>query len=269
MERIPKPHQLPKKPLVEAIFEVRWKLEQKDGGIIDPGFQLLLSRFYDKVMAQFPEFENLVPASLMPEPMTPSMVRHRFRKAKNSWPLIQLGPGVMSVNETEGYTWSGFRPMLKMAVESLLQAYPTNLAKLQISQVTLRYIDALPLETDGAKREIIEFLKDYLHTDVSVDPLLFEDPSTAGKPSGLNIRLNYPLTRPAGVGVLSFASGMRENVPSVIWETIVVSRDDQTPSKLAEFEVWFDEAHDVTDRWFFTLSRGPLLTSFGGNNDAE
>jgi hypothetical protein len=61
-----------------------------EAGVVDPGFQILLGRFYDKVSTDFPELENL-PASNVPEQMMPSVVRHRFRKAKDAWPLIQLG----------------------------------------------------------------------------------------------------------------------------------------------------------------------------------
>src|SRR5437773_12485491 len=111
-ERIPNPHPLPKKPLVEAIFELRWVLQQpSEGEAIDPGFPIFLGRFYDKVSSDFPESENQ-PAALMPEMMTPYVVRNRFRKTTGGWPLVQIGTGIFSVNDTEGYDWSTFVPML-------------------------------------------------------------------------------------------------------------------------------------------------------------
>jgi uncharacterized protein (TIGR04255 family) len=116
-DRIPAPHPLPRKPLVEAIFELRWALQkQPDGQAIDPGFQIFLGRFYDKVSSDFPESENL-DAALVPEMMTPYIVRNRFRKTKGGWPLVQVGTGILSVNDTEGYDWSTFRPMLRKAIE--------------------------------------------------------------------------------------------------------------------------------------------------------
>ena len=269
-DRIPTPHPLPKKPLVEAIFELRWALQQQEQqpnqAGIDPGFQILLGRFYDKVSADFPESENLEMA-IFPEMMTPYLVRNRFRKTKNGWPLVQLGTGILSVNDTESYDWSTFKPMLHKAVEILLETYPRNIAPLIFSQVTLRYVDAIPLNALDGNKRFLEFLKDYLHTNISIDPLLFDNPSLAGAPSALTLRLNYPLQKPHGVGVIAFSSGMKQNVPSIIWENMVISPQQQVPQTLAAFDSWIDEAHAITDRWFFGLSRGKLLETFGGDND--
>jgi uncharacterized protein (TIGR04255 family) len=265
-DRIPTPHALPKKPLVEAIFELRWTLQQQNQQQIDPGFQILLGRFYDKVSADFPEAENLQTA-ILPEMMTPYVVRNRFRKTKDGWPLVQLGTGILSVNDTAGYDWSTFKPMLRRAVEILLETYPQNIARLTLSQATLRYVDAIPLNALDDNKGVLEFLKDYLHTNISIEPLLFDNPSLADKPSALALRLNYPLEKPQGLGVIAFTSGMKENLPSLIWENMVISGQKQVPQTLAAFDSWIDEAHAITDRWFFGLSRGKLLESFGGNNE--
>ena len=223
---------------VEAIFELRWALQkqeqQPDQAGIDPGFQILLGRFYDKVSADFPESENLQLA-IFPEMMTPYLVRNRFRKTKNGWPLVQLGTGILSVNDTESYDWSTFKPMLYRAVEILLETYPKNIAPLMLSQVTLRYINAIPLNALDGNKGFLEFLKDYLHTNISIDPLLFDNPSLASVPSALTLRLNYPLEKPQGVGVIAFSSGMKQNVPSLIWENMVISQK-QVPQTLAAFD---------------------------------
>jgi uncharacterized protein (TIGR04255 family) len=157
--------------------------------------------------------------------------------------------------------------MLRQAVEALLDSYPQKIAPLNFSQATLRYVDAVPLNTLGDGIGVLEFLKDHLHTSVSIDPLLFDDPEIAKAPDGLNVRFNFPLQKPHGVGVLSFTTGMKENIPSIIWENMVICREQHVPSTLEGFDAWFEEAHTITDRWFFTLCRGKLLTSFGGQND--
>lgn len=267
-DQIPKPHELSKKPLVEAVFELRWKLQRTSPAEeVDPGFQFLLGKLYDLLGAEFPEVENL-PAASVPEHMAPSVVRHRFRKAKDAWPLVQIGPGVLSVNDTASYTWTSFKPMLEKAVDSLLKAYPTKIAPLSFVQATLRYIDAVPIEQDDQNKGVLDFLRYKLHTEISIDPLLF-DSSAVGSadPVGLQLRLNYPLQKPQGMGVLSFTTGLKDNIPSIIWETLVVSREDHVPTTVNEFSAWFTDAHDITDSWFFTLCRGDLLSSFGGNND--
>lgn len=269
-DRIPRPHELPKKPLVEAVFELRWHLQKRASGEeVDPGFQFLLGKFYDLISDDFPEVEDL-PAASVPEHMVPSVVRHRFRKMKDGWPLIQIGPGVLSVNDTASYTWKSFQPMLKKAVDALLMVYPTKIGPLSFVQATLRYIDAVAIEPHGAGDGVLAFLKSHLHTDISVDPLLFTPAAVVShEPAGFQLRLNYPLQKPKGMGVISFTTGQKDGAPSIIWETLIVSRETHVPKTRDEFCDWFSDAHEITDSWFFALCRGMLLESFGGNNDHD
>lgn len=266
-DRIPTPHALQKKPLVEAIFELRWALQrQADEESIDPGFSIFLGRFYDKVSPDFPEAENL-PVATMPETLTPYIVRNRFRKTKAGWPLVQVGPGILSANDTEGYDWSTFRPMLRKTFLTLLETYPNKIAPLKLSQATLRYVDAIPLNAMDDHKPVLEFLRDQLHTDISIDPLLFDDPELSGKAENMTVRLNFRLDKPRATGVVAFSTGSHKNVRSIIWENVVISREN-VPQDIEAFDTWIEEAHAMTDRWFFTLSRGKLLETFGGRNDA-
>jgi len=99
---------LSKKPLVEAIFELRWKLQEPTPGIkIDPNYKLLVGGIYDKIRQSYPFYEQL-PTSALPDEIAAYVVQHRFRKATDGWPLVQIGPGVITVNDTEGYTWDDF-----------------------------------------------------------------------------------------------------------------------------------------------------------------
>src|SRR5947209_1729030 len=115
---------LVKKPLVEAILEVRWALETKQPGTqIDPQYKLLLGRFQERVRDRYPEYEQL-PAAALPDELIPYNVQHRFRRNANGWPLVQLGPGLLTVNETETYDWTTFRPLTLEAFQKLFEAYP-------------------------------------------------------------------------------------------------------------------------------------------------
>ena len=117
---IPKPRELPNKPLVEAIFELRWKLRELAPQMPahDPGFRIALGRYYDMVRKDYPAMVDL-PTSQVPEDMTAYAVRHQFRVKEDKWPLTQLGPGILSVNETDGYTWETFKPRLEAAVKAI------------------------------------------------------------------------------------------------------------------------------------------------------
>lgn len=90
-------------PLVEALVEVRWELDSPAPGVsLDPNYKILLGRFYDRVRADYPFHEQL-PMSLAPDELTGYQVQHRFRLAADAWPLVQLGPGILSLNDTAAY----------------------------------------------------------------------------------------------------------------------------------------------------------------------
>src|SRR3954453_16834026 len=97
-DAIPTPQNLPKKPLVEAWFELRWKIDEnpKRKGIVS---NILLGRYYDKIRTSYPAPEELS-AAMVPEEMIPYTARHRFRAAEMQWPLTQLGLGILTVNDT-------------------------------------------------------------------------------------------------------------------------------------------------------------------------
>ena len=262
-DSIPEREDLSKKPLVEAIFELNWALQPGQGSDVDPGFKILFGRFYDQVRGEYQDLENL-PQAQLPEELTGRLVRHRFRSAKDKWPLIQIGPGVLSVNDTDGYTWDDFRPRLNKAVRALHASYPSEIQPLTITQVLLRYIDAIPY--DG-KTPVLSFLKESLHTTIEMDQRLFEDSQSANSPFGLNLSLLFRLPELPGVVSVTFALGLREEKPSIIWDTQILAKGDDIPKTLDEYDTWIGKAHTISGKWFRTLSRGKLYDSFKGDKE--
>lgn len=260
-DSIPTITELRNKPLAEVVFELRWSLQGAQPGFqSDPGFRILFGRYYDRMRQQYPVMKDL-PVTQVPEEMTAYAVRHQFWSAESKWPVTQLGPGILTVNDTAGYKWETFKPRLTSAVQALYESYPNEIAPLAPIGAELKYINAVPFnatETAG----VVGFLEQSLHTKLQVDPLLFDDSQAAAKPLELNLTLTYPLTRPQGVGILLFATGMKGQQPSIIWQIIVRSTTDKAPQKTADFDAWLDDAHSVVKRWFATLCRGPLLSTF-------
>jgi uncharacterized protein (TIGR04255 family) len=256
-ESIPKPEPLGDKPLVEAIFEIHWELTQTSPATSrDPGFRLFLSRYYDKLRTSYPHVEDL-PVSSMPEDFAPDVVRHRFRAAQAKWPLTQLGPGVLTVNETEGYLWTSFEPRLLESLRALFDLYPKDIAPLKPTVVQLRYIDAIPC--DGGSADLLELIAKDLHISVALDPALF---GASAQVQDLDLNLTYPLSTPPGVGKIALATGYKENKPHLIMQTTIRSEGPQVPVDLNGFTTWLRDSHDALDRWFFTLVRGRLLDRF-------
>src|SRR3972149_1548349 len=93
-------------PLVEVIAEVHWHIERlltvPDGGL-DPHFADLLAGLVKALPdAGFATIERLSPAELPIELLADKPIM-RFWPGPNQWPVVQVGPGVMTVNIVPPY----------------------------------------------------------------------------------------------------------------------------------------------------------------------
>jgi len=253
--------ELKNKPLVEAILEVKWTLKgAKPGPQIDPHYKLFLGRLFDRLFTDYPAHEQL-PTANMPDELVGHVVQHRFRTAPNEWPLVQIGPGIFTVNSTSDYTWSDFRPRAISAVEKLFDAHP-KLDDLKISNIVLRYIDAI--EFDHNSENAFEFLRDKLKIYISLPDNLFEDNSVNKMPKSLTWHSSFECQNPKGQITIRVANGQRNKKPAIVWETIVETSGSDLPKMPNIFEEWLDSAHSVTDDWFFKLIEGELERRFSG-----
>lgn len=253
--------ELKHKPLIEAIMEVRWKLQgSPPAPQVDPHYKLLLGRLFDRMLKDYPEHEPL-PAANVPDEFVGHVVQHRFRVAPNSWPLIQIGPGIFTVNSTDDYRWAEFRPRVSAAIGKLYDAHP-KVGELRITNLILRYIDAV--EFDFEADNAFEFLRDKLKLAVTLPDNFFEGTGVEKKPNGFIWQSSFKSRTPRGFINIRFATGQKGNVPALVWETTVEAAGDDLPVMPRAFEAWFDAAHQLTDDWFFKIIEGELERRFSG-----
>lgn len=249
---------LQNKPLVEAIFELRWQLqEQPDGTKIDPYYKLLIGSIYDKIKGDY-SFHEPLPSASIPDELVGYSVQHRFRKDKDEWPLIQVGPGVITLNDTDSYVWEDFDERIKRLLTTFFDTYPDR-ENLKIITLQLRYIDAIEFDYDS---NIFDFLNSHMKTSVSLYDKLFSETEVNSLPSGFDLSFAYSAARPKGTIHLRFRKGKKEKEDALIWETVVQSLPDETPNKNADIVNWVTEAHELTDDWFFKIIEGELLRRF-------
>ncbi len=249
------------KPLVEAIFELRWAGTPQAPGIHhDPHYRLLVGRLHERVCGSYPCHEQL-PTAALPDELVGYMVQHRFRAGEDQWPLLQVGPGIMTLNDTANYTWEDFRTRAADAVGSLIEAHPQPDA-LRVVALTLRYIDAVRL--DYVADDVLAFLRQMMRVTVSLPPTLLADPTIGRAPEHLQLETRYRSGRPPGSAALRFTTGQRDGQPSLIWESVVQSTDADVPEITGGFADWLEAAHDLTDDWFFKLIEGDLERRFAG-----
>jgi uncharacterized protein (TIGR04255 family) len=243
-------------PLIEAILEVRWQLvEQAPGVATDPKYKILVGRLYDRLASEYP-FHEPLPTASMPDEMLSYVIQHRFRLAEGQWPLVQVGPGLVTLNQTQNYTWEDFAERSHRLVDSLYAAYPQASESLVISSLQLRYIDAL--EFDFSTQDVLAFMGEKLKIRLSFPETLFENTPIQSLPLGLNAWFAFKTHRPQGELRLRFARGKRYQEDALIWETVVQSSAGELPVMPGQFRSWLDAAHAVAHNMFFKLIQGPL-----------
>ena len=250
-------------PVVEVWLTIRWELEPGERPEFkrDPNFNLALGRFAESVKDRFgvpvERAESQVPSEILPY-----RVRYQFRPDEDGWPLLQLGPGVASVNFNEGYTWEEFRKTSLYLRAKLIDVYGEQ--ELAPELVTLQYRNAIPFEYSS--ENLAEFLKRDLNTAISAPKHIPGDAATTGNILGMNMVLSYELREPTSIGVLKITTGTKkiENIDPdpehLIVEIEVKSIKDNAPklSDENQFSNWLDGAHNIARDWFLSLIEGSL-----------
>ena len=144
---------------------------------------------------------------------------------------------------------------------SLFGAYPSK-QKLNVQDLTLRYIDAV--NVDFSQESVFRYLQDKMKTNISLPDALFADERVKRNPAAFNWQASFPHDIPGGLMTLRFAVGKHREQPALIWETLVQTARNSIPALPDGFSKWLDQAHELTDDWFFKLIDGELERRFSG-----
>lgn len=245
-------------PLIEAIFDIRWQLQDIGPNLKkDPKYKILIGRIYDKLLKDYPYYEEL-PTSFMPEEISVYIVQHRFRKNDKEWPLIQLGPGIMTLNDTKKYKWTDFYKRINDAVKALLESYPEN-KNFKIDLLILRYVNAI--EFDFNKSNIFEFLKNNFNINIDINKKIFTS-KINDSPENLDLNFSFVSNEPEGNLNLRFSSGKINNKDFLIWENHFQSNKNNVPQEINTISKWVENAHNLLEKCFFEMISKNLLRRF-------
>src|SRR5690606_31274766 len=147
------------------IFELRWEIEtlQAPEGVApgsfvpmrDPSYPMMYGRLYERLKKDFPVTEDLPSMQAHPE-TAPYVPRHRMRKEKNGYPLIQVGPGIITINQTKAYSWSDFRTLCERVVNAVMDLYPESALPMNFVKAEIRYVNGIRF--DLARENPLSFL---------------------------------------------------------------------------------------------------------------
>lgn len=247
---------LKNKPLVEAIFELRWELGKNDKGLpFDNNYDFLIGLFNNNIKNEFGTQNKLE----LPFEGIPYVPHYQFRKKPGEWPVIQLGLGLLTVNDTSNYEWEdNFNALCKNAVDKFYASYP-DLSVLQLSDLTLRYINAIKFDYQNS---ILDFMKSKLKIDIALPNNLFENGGINKTPLLVNTVFSLPINKPKGAVIYNFNRGKKDNIDSLLWEIVVTSRKSDIIKMPDNINAWLNEAHEIAEKSFFTMIEGDLEKDF-------
>lgn len=239
---------LPNAPLLEVIFEIKWDIINKSD-IVD--FQYLHGDLYSKLKSKYSHRESLVPPDI-PLDVVKGNPIFRYREKQGSYPLVQVGPGLISLNTIDSkYFWEQFRDESNEILNVLNEIYP-KYAELNLSPA-ITYVDFF--EYDKSKETPLDYVNSNFQLNIADK---FFDGFDA-KLNDVNFTLNYQLN--GMVASLNMRNGKINNEKEgIVLQTKIIGKKELYNSQ--KLKVWLDEAHDLSSNMFKSLTKGQLYESF-------
>ncbi|MEL6728867.1 MAG: TIGR04255 family protein [Pseudomonadota bacterium] len=254
-------------PLVEVIAEVHWELKAlgtNPGAKIDPYYDLFQETFLSELAAQgLGHRQELIP-SMVPKELVGGQPHLRIRNSQNSWPLTQIGPGLLTANIVPPYKgWTEFQPFLNLVIEKLKVCYPLADKTLKIRKLHLRYIDAFG-ENFGMQN-FSEFATNVLgiNAPISTDFMKNQtiDPASVSFVSDVNFINQSPSNSTGGFKLAPGTSNGRN--AAILEHRCDTEFADPVLIDPAFILNWFNEAHETMRNQFLELSKNGLIDLMG------
>lgn len=237
---------LPKAPLLEVVFELRWNLTGNDDLA---RVQYLYGDIYNELKSKYPYRESILPVDF-PVEMAINQPAHRFRAAQNGYPLIQLGPGIITHNTIDAlYEWQDFFDNTSELISTFLKIYPFKEDK-NLSPGIL-YLDFFPF--DFEKHDAHQFVNE--NFNVKFDQSFYNN-----KKFPTDFNMGFAFSVDLGELRISFQKGKNNNQEGILLQTRI--NGNQLIAEHEKLSHWLQEAHTLSSDLFKQLTRGKLYESF-------
>lgn len=245
---------LPKAPLQEAIFEIRWELDvdPSNNQPLDLGFSLAQGKLQEIVKDEFPVYKRRVPHGL-PDHIFQFQPINQYWRKDETWPVLQLGPGIFSINDTDkNYDWNrNYFPLIQRGLEWVLKAYDK---KLPINSASLRYIDSVMPKNYGYEGKLQEFIQQHFKFSFVND---FEP---GGSVRDIQFDQFFQLTDGSSLHIAMTSGKYRKTEEeALIWQTAVIKQDN---FEIASLLNWVEKSHTITSDLFRRMTKQDFYDSF-------
>jgi uncharacterized protein (TIGR04255 family) len=261
---------LPNAPLIEVVFELRWKL-QGDLGTpapfwIDPGYPILAGNFtiaaekYGfKIAKKMSQDTIMLPAH--------SIGMRFYRTEDRPFPLWQIGPGIFASNESAAYTWPDFKKLTVDGVKAALSSYP-KIKEFGIKPIhmELRYVDSFD-STFITHQDPLKFINE--NSSLKIDLPSFFKKGSIGKSPNANLLFEFPISNlKNSTFIVRIANAMVKDRKSILLESKVIAKADPInfgktqASQLKFISNWLEDAHSFTSPFFKEFVAPSLIEQF-------
>jgi len=233
-------------PILEAIFEIRWHVSKENFGLIDKDFKFFPGRFYELIREKYPLVEVLE-SNKIPDEMNPYIPRFRFRAEPNMYPLIQVGPGMLSVNlNKEKFSQDKFHK----TCNEVLNKFYILMKHVKIIQIQIHYIDGFAFDYEN--ENAFHFIEEKLNTTFKFSKGVFTETEIEEIPTKFNIEANYPVKDPEGIFMFRLRSGIKKSDKSklILMDTLLISSNIED---LNEIKTWIIKSDVLIHKWFFKI----------------
>lgn len=237
---------LPNAPLIEVIFELKWQINRRSDFT---KYQYLVGDLYSVVKDRYPIRENLVPSEIPPDVLINKPI-HRFRSKQNGYPLIQIGPGLITLNTNdENYYWEDFYELSKEITSAFFDIYPVDHESFNAN---LLYLDFF--EFDFKNQNVNDFLNDLFNITISQNFI-----KTTKNPYNLDLGFFHE-TDLGKLSVTLKRGSNSQNQDGVVMNTMLQSEKEMGNKE--EILNWLNDAHEFSSDMFKKITEGKLYKSF-------
>ncbi|BBO16222.1 conserved hypothetical protein [Candidatus Brocadia pituitae] len=243
-------------PLQEVIFEIRWDLNINPASnrAFDEGFAIALGTLATLLKNDFPHIVRKIPADFPTDLLNYSAI-YQFWKGEDIWPVLQLGPGIFTVNDTDKkYCWKDiFFPLIAESTNKLFEAYNK---KTNLNFCSLRYIDAVKII--DYQVTVKDNLLPFIHDSLKIE--LHNQFDTLGPMESLNLNQTFGLKDGSALHInVTTGSDKKTHDPTLVWQTAIVKKGRFLRNEMTE---WCTHAHEIISPLFKEMTRGKFYDSF-------
>jgi uncharacterized protein (TIGR04255 family) len=238
---------LPNAPLVEVIFELRWKVTDKEELT---KCQYLHGDLYASLKDHY-KFREALIAPEVPIELYLNAPAHRFRVAQNDYPLVQVGPGLITLNTVDSkYIWEDYEEQIKNVIKIFLEVYQFN-SQQEIS-LSLQYFDFFKFNFES--NNVFDFISNNLN--ITVKQNFFDN---SNNPNNINLGFHYN----TDLGSLSISVIRGIDIAKsdgIIMQTNIKSKLIKPDLNLVND--WLGKSHEFCSTLFKDMTKGTLYESF-------